>query len=295
MKTSCSEFVDVRGLRYHVRRWGPSTGPKLFLLHGWMDVAASFQFLADALPDDWQLIAPDWRGFGQTDWPATHGNAGCYWFPDYLADLEALLDHYAPGEMVDLVGHSMGANVVCLYAGIRPARVRRVVDLEGFGLPATVPTQAAGQFARWLDEMREPPQLKRYASLADVVARLRKNNPRLSQGRAEFLAPHWSRQTEAGDWEILGDPAHKIANPFLYRLDEIMAVWRNVAAPVLHVEARDSETLRFLARRESIESFRARFQAFADFREVFLDDAGHMVHHDQPEALARLIDDFCRC
>jgi pimeloyl-ACP methyl ester carboxylesterase len=34
------------------------------MMHGWMDVGASFQFVVDALQGDWHVIAPDWRGFG---------------------------------------------------------------------------------------------------------------------------------------------------------------------------------------------------------------------------------------
>lgn len=75
------------------------------LLHGWMDVGASYQFTVDALQRERRIIAPDWRGFGLTTGaPVDH-----YVFADYLADLDLLLDHYAPGEAVDLVGHSMGA------------------------------------------------------------------------------------------------------------------------------------------------------------------------------------------
>ncbi len=66
MKPSESVFVDIRGLRYHCRTWGDPAHPKLFLLHGWMDVSASFQFFVDALRGDWHAIAPDWRGYGLT-------------------------------------------------------------------------------------------------------------------------------------------------------------------------------------------------------------------------------------
>jgi len=70
MNISFSEFVPVRGLCYHVRRWttghGASRPRTLFLLHGWMDMSASFQFLVDQLVGDWDIIAPDWRGFGQS-------------------------------------------------------------------------------------------------------------------------------------------------------------------------------------------------------------------------------------
>ena len=65
---SSSEFIDVRGLRYHLRRWGSPDAPTLFLLHGWMDVGASFQFLVDALAGEWYAIAPDLRGYGRSGW-----------------------------------------------------------------------------------------------------------------------------------------------------------------------------------------------------------------------------------
>ena len=134
MKPSTSEFLTLRGRRIHVRLWGAVDAPRLFLLHGWQDFSASFQFLVDGLAREWRCIAPDWRGFGQSQW-----NNDCYWFPDYLADLDALLDHYSPHEPARIVGHSMGGNAACVYAGVRPARVVRLVTLEGFGLPASDP------------------------------------------------------------------------------------------------------------------------------------------------------------
>jgi pimeloyl-ACP methyl ester carboxylesterase len=292
-RASRSDFITIRGLRTHVRQWGDAQSPKLFLLHGWMDVSASFQFLVDALAGDWHVIAPDWRGYGETDWPTRHPGADAYWFPDYLGDLEALVDHYQPDGQLNLVGHSMGGNAVCLYAGVRPQRVRRVVNLEGFGMAATRPEQAPGRYAKWLDELKERPTLNTYASEQAVAARLQKNNPRLSDEKASFLAAHWSRRNAEGRWEILGDPAHKIVNPYLYRLDEVMAVWAEASAPVLQVEAKDSATLRWIAGKTPVAEFKSRYTAFADFREVVIDDAGHMLHHDQPEQVARLIEDFC--
>ena len=146
MNTAQSDFVPVRGIKLHVRRWGSPDAPTLFMLHGWMDVSASFQFVVEALTGDWQVIAPDARGFGLSDWPVAANGGGHYWFHEYLSDLEALLDRYAPTGQVNLVGHSMGANVACLYAGARPERVRRVVDLEGFGLAPARPSICATPF-----------------------------------------------------------------------------------------------------------------------------------------------------
>jgi pimeloyl-ACP methyl ester carboxylesterase len=293
MNVSRSEFVEVNGTRLHVRRWGAEDAPILFMLHGWMDVAASFQFVVDALGGNWHVIAPDMRGFGLSDWPVQAHGGGSYWFHDYLADVDALLAHYAPDGEVNLVGHSMGANIACLYAGVRPERVRRVVDLEGFGMPATVATEAPARVRTWLDEMREPPALRRYASLEAVAARLVKTNPRLPAARAAWLAGHWSKPDGEGAYMLLADPAHKMRSPLLYRIDEVMAIWSQVRAKVLHVEAANSETLAWLAGAVPIDEFKARFKAFADWRERIIDDAGHMVHHDQPEQIAQLIDAFC--
>lgn len=293
MNTPQSDFVTVRGVRLHALRWGRPDAPTLFMLHGWMDVAASFQFVVDALGGDWQIIAPDARGFGLSDWPVAERGGGTYWFQEYLADLDALLDHYAPEGQVNLVGHSMGANVVCLYAGVRPERVRRVVDLEGFGLAPARAAQSPGRLRAWLDDLREPSALRRYASLDDVAARLIKTNPRLHAARAGFLARHWSKPDGEGGYMLLADPAHKLRGPQLYRLDEVMAVWSKVAAKVLHVEAAASPTLAQLAGDIPLDEFKARFRAFPDWREKIIDGAGHMVHHDQPEQVAALIEAFC--
>jgi pimeloyl-ACP methyl ester carboxylesterase len=208
MKSSRSEFITVRGLRYHIRHWGSDDAPRLFMLHGWMDMSASFQFMVDCLRRDWHVIAPDWRGFGLTD----NSGADSYWFPDYLGDLDAILQHYSPDAPVNLLGHSMGANAVSIYAGVRPARIRKLINLEGFGLPVTRAEDAPGRYAKWLDELREAPALRHYATLADVVARLQKTNPRLTGERAAFLADHWAKQNADGAWEILGDPAHKLSS-----------------------------------------------------------------------------------
>jgi pimeloyl-ACP methyl ester carboxylesterase len=289
MKPSRSEFLPVRGLRYHIRHWGEEGAPKLFMLHGWMDVAASFQFVVDCLQKEWHVIAPDWRGFGLTESPGTD----TYWFPDYLADLDAILRHYAGEAAVDVMGHSMGANVAGIYAGARPERIARFVNLEGFGLPTTHPGQAPGRYRKWMDELLSPPALRSYASQAEVAARLQKNNPRLRDDRAAFLAQHWSRQNAAGQWEILGDPAHKLSSPVMYRVEEVMACWQKISAPVLWVEANDTDVWRWMGPRdEARKEIDRRISHIPRVRQEMIMDAGHMLHHDQPERLAQLAEAF---
>lgn len=277
--------VPVRGLQYHVNEWGPAEGPPLVMLHGWMDIGLSFQFIVDALAPGRRVLAPDWRGFGRSERAA----ADCYWFPDYLADLEALLDSLAASGPVDLLGHSMGGNVALLYAGIRPQRVRSLINVEGFGLRETASEQAPARYAQWLDELKSPPQLRDYASLDEVAARLRKTNPRLPPDRAEFLAAHWAQPDAGGRWRIAGDPAHRIVNPVLYRWAEVQACWARVTAPVLWIEGAETDAHKWAG---SAAELATRRQALPGVRCEVVAGAGHMVHHDQPAAVARLIDAF---
>jgi pimeloyl-ACP methyl ester carboxylesterase len=293
-RKSRSEFIPIRNLQYHVQVWGEPSPDKtpLVMVHGWMDVAASYQFVVDALSHDHYVIAPDWRGYGQT----LSAGADNYWLPDYLADLDFLLDHYAPGAQVNLVGHSMGGNVVMQYAGVRPERIRRLVNLEGFGMPATSPDEAPARFGKWIDELKQLHRgeldLKAYDSVDGVARRLMKTNPRLSADKANWLAQHWAKENTEGKWQILGDAAHKIVNAQLYRLDEVMAIYRRISMPTLAIEASDSSLEMWWKGKYTLAQYHERLTALPQVEIARIEDAGHMMHHDQPEILAALIDQF---
>ena len=327
-RVSRSEFVPIRGLSYHVRIWdsrdtnttavstgspqarpAPSEGSvlheaksaqaPLILVHGWMDVAASYQFMVDALSDAFAagrtIIAPDWRGFGQTT--AAQGEArDCFWFPDYLADLDFLLDHYVQHTPVDLVGHSMGGNVAMTYAGVRPDRIRRLVNLEGFGLPASKPAQAPGRYLKWMDELKSLHRgdlgLKAYDDPVGVAQRLMKTNPRLTLDKASWLASHWARPDAAGQWRIMGEAGHKITSANIYRAEETLEIYKRINAPVLAVEASSDSMHQWYAGKYTLADYHERLKAVADARVAVIEDAGHMLHHDQPDQLAKLIEGF---
>jgi pimeloyl-ACP methyl ester carboxylesterase len=293
-RISRSEFVPIRNLQYHVRVWGePAPGQTpLVMLHGWMDVAASYQFMVDALSHNHYVIAPDWRGYGQT---ASDG-VDNFWFPDYLADLDFLLDHYAPAGQVNLVGHSMGGNVAMLYAGVRPERIRRLINLEGFGMPATQPDEAPKRFAKWMNELKSlhhgDLNLKSYDSADGVALRLMKTNPRLGADKANWLALHWAHEAPDGKWHILGNPAHKVANAQLYRVDEVLEIYRRIAMPVLAVEAADSSLELWWKGKFTLAQYHERLKVVPQVEIARIEDAGHMMHHDQPQILATLIERF---
>jgi pimeloyl-ACP methyl ester carboxylesterase len=293
-KASRTSFIRLRHLYYHVREWGsPRPGQlPLFMVHGWMDVSASFQFVVDAMQQERHIISPDWRGFGLTD----SGEVDSFWYPDYLADLDALIDHFQPEGQIDLLGHSMGGTVVSMYAGARPERIRRLINLEGFGLASTRPSQAPGRYAKWLNEVKAARQgelnLRTYKDSEAVAQRLIKTNPRLSLDKALWLAQHWSKPNAQGEWEILGHPAHKVINPYLFRVEEMLAIYQSISAPVLNVEASENDLEKWWQGKYKLEEFHERLKSIKDIRSVTIAQAGHMMHHDQPLDLAQHIEAF---
>jgi pimeloyl-ACP methyl ester carboxylesterase len=252
-------------------------------LHGFQDCGDTWQFLVDCLPDDWSLVAPDWRGFGGSEWAP-----GGYWFPDYLADLEALLDQLVPDEPARVISHSMGANVATLYSGIRPQRLRWLVNLEGIGLRKKSPDEAPGQYARWLDEIKEPLVDGCYPSVRVLAELLLRRNPRLTADRAEFVARAWTRE-EGDGVKLAFDPRHRFVNPVLYRREEAEACWARVHIPMLFIAGASSGHQERRLADFGDDDLR---RMFRDVQIVTLPGLGHMMHHEDPAAVARPIVTF---
>ncbi len=269
----------MRGADYCIYEWGNPDAPTVFLLHGWGDSGATFQFVVDASSEDWRFIAPDWRGFGRSS-----VDCQSYWFPDYLADLHELLEQYSPHEPARLVGHSMGANAASLYAGAMPKRVRAFVNIEGFGLPDSDPANAPRRYRLWIAAPRSG--FSEYESLDQLASRIRQRSPGMSRAAALYVAGEWAETADDGKVRLRADPLHKLPNPVLYRRAEAEACWRAIEADMLLVTGARSDLANELG-----GVFR---QMYPKATGVRIDDAGHMVHFEAPESLASSIEGFLR-
>lgn len=282
-----TENIVLRGLQHHLTRWGPADpagSPPILLLHGWMDTGATFQFLVDALDSPFAFVAPDFRGFGRSEWEP-HG----YWFPNYLADLDALLDLVCPREPAIVIGHSMGGNVASLYAGVKPERVSRLINIEGLGLPRTSAEQAPARYREWLAQLRGAPSFATYSSYEQFAGFLAGRNPRLPPDHAQFIARAWATERAPGRVEVRADPRHKVINAVLYRREEVEACWRNIRAPVLMLVGEHSE----FRPRLGEDASDAKLQSLiANLSLVTIAGAGHMMHHENPAAVASAIREF---
>lgn len=281
---SRSVFHELRGVRYHVSEWGDTQKPLIVMLHGWGDCGRSFQFVVDAMRDDWHVIAPDWRGFGQS-----RSQAQSYWFPDYIADLDALLNIYQADRPVRLLGHSMGGNVAALYAGIFPDRVCAFINVEGFGLADSDPADAPANYRRWIEQGRSVPAYKTYAEFAELADRVMRRSPGLDFAKAMFIAHCWAVRNSRGVIALRADPAHKLPNAVQYRRAEALACWSQVTAPVLQIVGEDT-TLREAAQAWQEED--PALNHFPNVETVTIPGTGHMVHFEQPAKLAEATETF---
>ncbi len=285
-RVSRSEYIDVRGTRHHLRRWGSPQAPLLVLLHGWMDNSATWQFLVDQLQQDWNIVALDWAGFGLSERRAH------YAFTEYLADLEAFLDQISPDEPVRLVAHSMGANISNLYAGVRPARVRSFVNLEGFGSFPNHLETLSSRIGSWLDSLARPGEGRtvQVPDVASLARRMLRKNPRIDEAQAGFLARHFVEPDPAGGVRIAADVKTFSFIPIFPHPEQFETLLSQVTARVLFV--RGAESFVTQAFKEHEAALQRRFECVANARAVLLEAAGHNLQHDVPLELATLIDEF---
>ena len=118
-------FVDVAGLRMHIAEQGE--GPLVLLLHGWPESWYSWRHqLAALAAAGYHAVAPDQRGYGQTDRP---DDIEAYDIHHLVGDAVGLI-HALGEESAVVVGHDWGAPVAWHTALFRPDVVRGVVGLS---------------------------------------------------------------------------------------------------------------------------------------------------------------------
>lgn len=264
------------GLRIWELGAGQTDGPPVLLLHGYLDHGLTWAEVARQLPGR-RLLAPDQRGFGGSDGV---GVGGAFHFPDYVADLDALVDALGGGP-VDLVGHSMGGTVAGWFAGARPDRVRRLAIVEGLGPPQGDEDSALERLRLFLDGSRRAPPVPVVQDEAHAAARLRRKNPRLGEAHAALLAREGTVPTEDGAarrWSF--DRRHMVRSPTPFREAWFAQALAAITAPTLVVWGTEGWFPPEVQAR--------RMAMLPAARQVVL-EGGHMLPYEAPVALGRAL------
>jgi pimeloyl-ACP methyl ester carboxylesterase len=264
--------------------YGQDSKPALVLVHGGLDHARSWDWVARTLREHYHVYAIDLRGHGNSTWAP----GAMYSIAEHVLDLSALLD-IIDEFPIRLVGHSLGGGVVLHYAGVYPERVRKAVSVEGLGFTLGNTRISQSQRIReWIEAVRgvENRQVKSYPDLAAAVARMKEANPHLSDEVAEHLTLHGTNWEPNGSLVWKFDNFARLFPPYGHRVDEIVEVFGRVACPVLLFWGLESF---FPVPEED-----PRRLAIRNHQLVRVSGAGHWVHHDQLDLFLRETTAFLR-
>ena len=273
-------------LRLHYVDWGNAAGAPLLLVHGGRDHCRNWDWVAQALRDEWHVIAPDLRGHGDSQWSAD----GSYDMAGYVYDLAQLI-HQQQLAPVTIVGHSLGGNIALRYAGIYPESVRKLVAIEGLGLSPELLVKRGrrpldDRMREWIDERRgfagRIP--RRYATIEEAFKRMQDENKHLSPHQARHLTMHGINQNEDGTYSWKFDNYVRCWPPYDVPGAELERLWSRITCPTLLIGGEES-----WASNPAEDGRAAHFQ---NAEVVMFNDAGHWVHHDQLQGFLRLVGEF---
>lgn len=268
-----SHFFYSDRLKLQFWDWGTNGKPAMLLVHGGLDHARSWDWVARALRDDYHVYALDLRGHGNSAWAP----GALYSIAEHLLDLAALADIINSSPLY-IVGHSLGGTLSLLYSGLYPDRVKKVVAIEGLGLPEShrlVRQPATERLREFIQAVRklENRTPHSYPNLAAAVARMKEANPFLSDEIAEHLTLHGTNWNADGSLIWKFDNYARIFAPYNVNVADMMDVLSHIAAPALLFWGRES-----WAQDPEADG---RATALKNYRLVKVANAGHWVHHDQ--------------
>ena len=267
-----SHFFYSDRLKLQFWDYGREGKPALVLVHGGLDHARNWDWVARTLHEDYHVYALDLRGHGNSAWAP----GAMYTLSEHVLDLSALLD------IIDdfptrLVGHSLGGMIVLHYSGVYPERVRKAVSIEGLGVPedSSVHGPAYQQMRYWIESIRkaEKRQQKTYPSIAAAVARMKEANPHLSDEVARHLTLHGTNWDADGSLVWKFDNYARIFPPYGHRVADCVELYNQITCPVLFFWGLES----FFP----VPETDPRTKAIRNSRLVRVPDAGHWLHHDQ--------------
>jgi pimeloyl-ACP methyl ester carboxylesterase len=268
-------FLQLRGLRFHYVSWGQAGAPVLICLHGLRSYARTFEPLALALADKFNVIALDLRGRGQTDWDPD----GNYYIDEYVADLEHFVEALGLPQF-HLLGHSLGGIIAYVYSQRHAKRLQSLV-IEDSGPNAS---QRSAGASRINAELRNTPA--EFPDWPSARAFWRSIRPNVTEAAIESRIANSLRQTDAGvSW--IHDQAG-IADCRLNPTRPDPDLWPCVKAlscPTLLLRGGNSDYLS----RETLDEIAALNPAI-DARVI--PGAGHYIHDDQPELFIAAVKPF---
>jgi len=270
-------------LKLHYLDWGNPGAKHVLLVHGVQDHCHNWDWTSEVLCQDYHVIAVDLRGHGDSEWL----RGASYSLMDYVYDIAQLVDQENL-DPVNIVSHSMGGTIACLFAGIFPEKVASLVSVEGVGgfWYQRSPEHPQARLRGWIKDMRAMAHRspRRYETLEDAFHRMQQSNPHLSEPRARHLTIHGSNRNEDGTYTWKFDNYTHTRQPYSLDFNDMTLLWEQIDCPTLLLNAKQGYSNR-TGQSGTLKHFR--HGVVQD-----IDDAGHWLHHDQFDAFIGATRDF---
>jgi pimeloyl-ACP methyl ester carboxylesterase len=148
-------------------------------------------------------------------------------------------------------------------------------------------SEAPQRMATWISEVHQRGRnhFRQYTSVEAGARQLRQTNPRLTEAAASDLARAGMKLNAAGKWLWKFDPLHRTAAPQPFYAAQALEFLRRIQCPVLIVDGEQSHQRQRMDKQQ-------RYDAIAKREQVVIENAGHMVHQDNPQKLAAAVADF---
>jgi pimeloyl-ACP methyl ester carboxylesterase len=273
-----SHFFYSDRLKLQFWDYGSNHKPALVLVHGALDHARNWDWVAQALCREYHVFALDLRGHGNSAWAP----GAAYTVVEHVLDLSALLD-VINDFPIRLIGHSLGGGIVLHYSGLYPDRVRKLISIEGLGLPKdhALHGPASERVRRWIENIRDLEKRRphSYPSLQAAITRMQQANPRLSDEVATHLTLHGT------NWEADGSLVWKFDNyarafpPYGHDMHQVAEIFSHIACPALFFWGEKS----FLP----IPEDDPRYLSIGNRSLITVPTAGHWLHHDALDLFLR--------
>ena len=281
-----SGFYTSKHLKLHYTDWGNPDAPLLLMLHGGLEHSRVWDPLAQALRDRYHVVCPDLRGHGDSEWCT----GGLYSVLDSVMDMVFLVRHLGKRPSV-MMGHSWGGNVAVRYTAICPDDVTHLISIEGLSHFTTqddtlLPGTRLIKLRNWLKEQEklEGKQPRRYADIASAVDRLHAGYPRVERAFVEHIVRHGVRKNDDGTLSWKYDDMVRSGSPSDITQKELEQLWASIACPVLLIYGGKSWA--------SNPAKDGRAALFQNARVELVEEAGHNIHHEQPEHSRKIISEF---